>query len=197
MGDFGIMDQLLGVTMGILGVTEKLLGVMVELLCITVGLFDITMKILGVMVGEDFGCNGETFVYNGGAFWYNVGGFECNDGAIGYNDAIFWCNGGRFQYNGEALIHIAMTLDANYLRGTMAAVFPILQHLTCSNNVEFHFLCAKYKPEVLPCYFNTGVMMVDIDKSRQIGPTVPAPPFHLTPTILLRSTVPPHSHHSK
>ncbi|KAG2295131.1 hypothetical protein Bca52824_041800 [Brassica carinata] len=37
-------------------------------------------------------------------------------------------------------IHIAMTLDTNYLRGTMAAVFSLLQHSTCPENLSFHFL---------------------------------------------------------
>ncbi|GLT42567.1 hypothetical protein SLA2020_165590 [Shorea laevis] len=46
-------------------------------------------------------------------------------------------------------IHIAMTLDANYLRGTMAAVLSILQHSTCPENFEFHFLWVRYEPDVL------------------------------------------------
>ncbi|XVF72486.1 hypothetical protein PTKIN_Ptkin12aG0125000 [Pterospermum kingtungense] len=50
---------------------------------------------------------------------------------------------------GSDRIHITMTLDANYLRGTMAAVLSILQHSTCPENVEFHFLWGKYEPEVL------------------------------------------------
>ncbi|KAJ0244414.1 galacturonosyltransferase-like 4 [Hirschfeldia incana] len=37
-------------------------------------------------------------------------------------------------------IHIAMTLDTNYLRGTMAAVLSLLQHSTCPENLSFHFL---------------------------------------------------------
>ncbi|XP_057964752.1 probable galacturonosyltransferase-like 4 [Malania oleifera] len=41
-----------------------------------------------------------------------------------------------------------MTLDANYLRGTMAAVLSILQHSTCPENVVFHFLWARFNPEV-------------------------------------------------
>ncbi|KAG8389385.1 hypothetical protein BUALT_Bualt02G0223700 [Buddleja alternifolia] len=45
-------------------------------------------------------------------------------------------------------IHVAMTLDSNYLRGTMAAVLSILQHSTCPENVVFHFLWAKHEPEV-------------------------------------------------
>lgn len=45
-------------------------------------------------------------------------------------------------------IHIAMTLDANYLRGTMAAVFSILQHSTCPENVFFHFLYMTNNPDI-------------------------------------------------
>ncbi|KAI5678636.1 hypothetical protein M9H77_09586 [Catharanthus roseus] len=39
-------------------------------------------------------------------------------------------------------IHIAMTLDYStpYLRGSIAAVFSVLQHATCPENTFFHFL---------------------------------------------------------
>jgi lipopolysaccharide biosynthesis glycosyltransferase len=37
-------------------------------------------------------------------------------------------------------VHIAMTLDIAYLRGSMAAVFSILKHTGCPENVIFHFL---------------------------------------------------------
>lgn len=39
-------------------------------------------------------------------------------------------------------IHIAMTLDYStpYLRGSVAAVFSVLQHATCPENTFFHFL---------------------------------------------------------
>ena len=40
----------------------------------------------------------------------------------------------------DHLIHVVMTLDANYLRGTMAAVLSILQHSTCPENLFFHFI---------------------------------------------------------
>ncbi|XP_057424454.1 probable galacturonosyltransferase-like 4 isoform X2 [Lotus japonicus] len=54
--------------------------------------------------------------------------------------------------NGETCtkesIHISMTLDSNYLRGTMAAVLSILQHSTCPENVEFHFLWSRFEPQV-------------------------------------------------
>ncbi|KAK4785863.1 hypothetical protein SAY86_002552 [Trapa natans] len=58
-------------------------------------------------------------------------------------------------WNGQACgspqtspIHISMTLDANYLRGTVAAVLSILQHSMCPENFEFHFLCSGFDPEV-------------------------------------------------
>ncbi|XP_010918506.1 probable galacturonosyltransferase-like 3 [Elaeis guineensis] len=37
-------------------------------------------------------------------------------------------------------IHIAMTLDATYLRGSLAGVHSVLQHASCPENVVFHFL---------------------------------------------------------
>ncbi|KAI3717555.1 hypothetical protein L1987_69255 [Smallanthus sonchifolius] len=37
-------------------------------------------------------------------------------------------------------IHIAMTLDATYLRGSIAGVFSIIQHSACPENIVFHFL---------------------------------------------------------
>ncbi|KAI4301302.1 hypothetical protein L6164_034593 [Bauhinia variegata] len=55
--------------------------------------------------------------------------------------------------NGDACnterIHITMTLDSNYLRGTVAAVLSILQHSTCPENIEFHFLWGRFEPQVL------------------------------------------------
>ncbi|KAF6168269.1 hypothetical protein GIB67_021945 [Kingdonia uniflora] len=46
-------------------------------------------------------------------------------------------------------IHITMTLDANYLRGTMAAILSVLQHSTCPENVAFHFLSTRFEPELV------------------------------------------------
>ncbi|KAK3127883.1 hypothetical protein QOZ80_7AG0579690 [Eleusine coracana subsp. coracana] len=42
----------------------------------------------------------------------------------------------------DGRVDVAMTLDATYLRGTMAAVFSILQHTACPEKVAFHFLLA-------------------------------------------------------
>ncbi|KAL4569312.1 hypothetical protein LXL04_024948 [Taraxacum kok-saghyz] len=42
------------------------------------------------------------------------------------------------------IIHIAMTLDATYLRGSIAGVFSIIQHSTCPENTVFHFLTTHH-----------------------------------------------------
>ncbi|PKA57717.1 putative galacturonosyltransferase-like 7 [Apostasia shenzhenica] len=39
-----------------------------------------------------------------------------------------------------AIVHIAITLDEEYLRGSIAAVHSVLQHAFCPENVFFHFL---------------------------------------------------------
>ncbi|XVF32642.1 hypothetical protein REPUB_Repub17cG0100000 [Reevesia pubescens] len=66
-----------------------------------------------------------------------------------FREAPAFRNGDICGSSASDRIHIAMTLDANYLRGTMAAVLSILQHSTCPENLEFHFLLGKYEPDVL------------------------------------------------
>ncbi|XP_010552615.1 PREDICTED: probable galacturonosyltransferase-like 9 [Tarenaya hassleriana] len=51
-----------------------------------------------------------------------------------------------------SLIHIAMTLDSEYLRGSIAAVHSVLRHASCPENVFFHFIAAEFdsaSPRVL------------------------------------------------
>ncbi|KAF7809756.1 putative galacturonosyltransferase-like 1 [Senna tora] len=43
-------------------------------------------------------------------------------------------------------VHVAMTLDLPYLRGSLAAIFSILQHSSCPDNIVFHFITAASKP---------------------------------------------------
>ncbi|QCD90985.1 probable galacturonosyltransferase-like 1 [Vigna unguiculata] len=42
----------------------------------------------------------------------------------------------------DAAVHVAMTLDITYLRGSMAAILSVLQHSSCPENVIFHFVTA-------------------------------------------------------
>ncbi|XP_011079603.2 LOW QUALITY PROTEIN: probable galacturonosyltransferase-like 7 [Sesamum indicum] len=42
-----------------------------------------------------------------------------------------------------SLVHVAITLDVEYLRGSIAAVHSILQHAKCPESVFFHFLVSE------------------------------------------------------
>ncbi|MQM15673.1 hypothetical protein Taro_048623, partial [Colocasia esculenta] len=42
-----------------------------------------------------------------------------------------------------SLVHIAITLDVQYLRGSIAAVHSVLQHAQCPKSVFFHFLVSE------------------------------------------------------
>lgn len=53
-----------------------------------------------------------------------------------------------YKPNNSNMIHVTMTLDDNYLRGTIAAVQSILQHSMCPKNVFFHFLWVWHELEV-------------------------------------------------
>lgn len=52
------------------------------------------------------------------------------------------------QPNDPSIIHIAMTLDSTYLRGSIAGVFSVLQHATCPENTVFHFLATNRRTEL-------------------------------------------------
>ncbi|XP_065879301.1 probable galacturonosyltransferase-like 10 [Euphorbia lathyris] len=45
-------------------------------------------------------------------------------------------------------VHIAMTLDPQYLRGTIAAIHSILKHSTCPQTIFFHFITSKKNPNL-------------------------------------------------
>ncbi|KAL0419943.1 UNVERIFIED_CONTAM: putative galacturonosyltransferase-like 4 [Sesamum radiatum] len=68
---------------------------------------------------------------------------------LSFREAPEFRNGETCSSTHNATIHIAMTLDGNYLRGTMAAVLSILRHSTCPENVVFHFLWVRHEAEVL------------------------------------------------
>ncbi|VVA94716.1 unnamed protein product [Arabis nemorensis] len=54
--------------------------------------------------------------------------------------------------NDPSLVHIAMTLDSEYLRGSIAAVQSVLRHASCPENVFFHLIAAEFdsaSPRVL------------------------------------------------
>lgn len=43
-------------------------------------------------------------------------------------------------------VHVAMTLDSEYLRGTIAAVQSVLRHASCPESVFFHLIAAEFDP---------------------------------------------------
>ncbi|KAB1220529.1 putative galacturonosyltransferase-like 1 [Morella rubra] len=42
----------------------------------------------------------------------------------------------------EKAVHVAMTLDTQYIRGSLAAILSILQHSSCPDNIFFHFVAS-------------------------------------------------------
>ncbi|XP_031101442.1 probable galacturonosyltransferase-like 9 [Ipomoea triloba] len=72
---------------------------------------------------------------------------------FGFAEAPAYRNGERCAVKGEtvsycspSLVHVAMTLDSEYLRGSMAAVHSVLRHASCPESVFFHFLAAEFDP---------------------------------------------------
>ncbi|KAM7279601.1 hypothetical protein ACFE04_006735 [Oxalis oulophora] len=43
----------------------------------------------------------------------------------------------------DQVVHVAMTLDVTYLRGSMAAILSVLQHSSCPENIAFHFVTSS------------------------------------------------------
>ncbi|KAL6270267.1 hypothetical protein ACE6H2_027178 [Prunus campanulata] len=78
-----------------------------------------------------------------------------------------------------SLVHVAMTIDSEYLRGTMAVVHSVLKHASCPENTFFHFIASdstldnplnyarNYLADLLdPCverviYLDSDVIVVD------------------------------------
>ncbi|XP_042484300.1 probable galacturonosyltransferase-like 3 [Macadamia integrifolia] len=54
-----------------------------------------------------------------------------------------------------SIIHIAMTLDTTYLRGSVAGILSVLQHASCPENIVFHFLVSHRRAELRRTIFTT------------------------------------------
>lgn len=55
----------------------------------------------------------------------------------------------------DEAVHVAMTLDVKYLRGSMAAILSVLQHSSCPENIVFHFVTAASKSTTSTVILNT------------------------------------------
>ncbi|KAK3002317.1 hypothetical protein RJ639_021442 [Escallonia herrerae] len=73
------------------------------------------------------------------------------DGSVQYIEAPEYRNGlkcpipsvdGPVSVCDPLLVHVAMTLDSEYLRGSIAAVHSVLRHAPCPENVYFHFVAS-------------------------------------------------------
>ncbi|XWS21100.1 hypothetical protein CRYUN_Cryun30bG0026400 [Craigia yunnanensis] len=42
----------------------------------------------------------------------------------------------------DQVVHVAMTLDTTYIRGSMAVILSVLQHSSCPQNIAFHFVAS-------------------------------------------------------
>lgn len=62
-----------------------------------------------------------------------------------YIEAPEYRNGDQCNTLNPRIIHVAMTLDYNYLRGSVAAVHSILKHTSCPENLYFHFIASQSK----------------------------------------------------
>ncbi|KAL5700989.1 putative galacturonosyltransferase-like 7 [Ranunculus cassubicifolius] len=56
---------------------------------------------------------------------------------------------GKLTVCDPSLVHIAITLDVDYLRGSIAAVHSVLQHSLCPESIFFHFLVSETNLEAL------------------------------------------------
>uniref|UniRef100_A0A0C9RH37 Hexosyltransferase n=1 Tax=Wollemia nobilis TaxID=56998 RepID=A0A0C9RH37_9CONI len=73
---------------------------------------------------------------------------KSNDASSSFVEAPAFRNGigcadRKGSFCNRGYVHIAMTLDNEYLRGSMAAVLSVLKHTYCPENVFFHFLTSE------------------------------------------------------
>ncbi|KAJ0818206.1 putative polygalacturonate 4-alpha-galacturonosyltransferase [Helianthus annuus] len=68
-----------------------------------------------------------------------------SDDLFGFTESPDYRNGEHCRSD-DVTVHIAMTLDSEYLRGSIAAVHSVLRHTSCPENIFFHFIAAEFDP---------------------------------------------------
>ncbi|KAG6426346.1 hypothetical protein SASPL_110568 [Salvia splendens] len=58
-------------------------------------------------------------------------------------------SGGERAVCDSSVVHVAMTLDSEYLRGSVAAVHSVLRHASCPEEIFFHFIATDSEPAAL------------------------------------------------
>ncbi|KAJ0678422.1 putative polygalacturonate 4-alpha-galacturonosyltransferase [Helianthus annuus] len=71
---------------------------------------------------------------------YGIRSFPTNNG---FTEAPEYRNGVECS---NTTIHVAMTLDSEYLRGSIAALHSLLRHASCPQNLFFHLITAEFDP---------------------------------------------------
>ena len=56
----------------------------------------------------------------------------------------------------ERAVHVAMTLDQTYIRGSMAAILSVLQHSSCPQNIFFHFVISSTRSNASDLHATIG-----------------------------------------
>ncbi|CAL5383622.1 unnamed protein product [Camellia sinensis] len=67
---------------------------------------------------------------------------ECPSIINNDNDVEVEADNNKIAVCSESAVHVAMTLDTAYIRGSMAAILSVLQHSSCPQNIFFHFVAS-------------------------------------------------------
>ncbi|CAN8289120.1 unnamed protein product [Cochlearia groenlandica] len=67
-----------------------------------------------------------------------INGKECASRSVNKKNYVSSCD--------LSLVHVSMTPDSEYIRGSIAAVHSMLSHASCPENVFFHFIAAEFDP---------------------------------------------------
>ncbi|GMP45095.1 hypothetical protein CsSME_00013741 [Camellia sinensis var. sinensis] len=67
---------------------------------------------------------------------------ECPSIVDNDNDVEVEADNNKIAVCSESAVHVAMTLDTAYIRGSMAAILSVLQHSSCPQNIFFHFVAS-------------------------------------------------------
>lgn len=68
---------------------------------------------------------------------------QAGEELLGFKEAPEYRNGVECS---NKTIHVAMTLDSEYLRGSIAAIHSVLRHASCPENVFFLIIAAEFDP---------------------------------------------------
>ncbi|XP_073021962.1 probable galacturonosyltransferase-like 9 [Primulina eburnea] len=119
----------------------SVLGVRFMILFLCCPSMCLSLRFLPNGASAEQGFNGINYLFSEAPEYRN--GVNCPSTASS-SDGLSHCD--------ASLVHVAMTLDSEYLRGSMAAVHSVLRHASCPEQIFFHFIAAEFdqaSPRVL------------------------------------------------